>query len=372
MAKYNPANERIKYKYYELQREAKGLAESTIDGIAKALARFEDHTGREDFRRFGKDQAISFKEAMRREVTVAGGQPLSKSTIYSTLAALEAFFRWLAQQRGFRREIDPSDVEYFKMSRKDARIATARRERYAPSLDEVERLVAGMPTGSEVERRDQAVIAFLLLTGVRDGAAASLKLGDVVLDKRYVFQDARHVKTKNSKSIPTFFYPASDKVVGIVATWIAHLRQDRHFTDCDPLFPATSVTHDDGRRFAANGVANTHWKSGATICKIVADAAAAAGMAHFTPHALRTTWGVFGLGLNLSAEETKAFSQNFGHEHVDTTYTNYSPISISRQGEIMMALTKRTSTVKVEDVSASEDEKMLARLRDAGFEIVQK
>jgi hypothetical protein len=33
-----------------------------------------------------------------------------------------------------------------------------------------------MPAGTEIERRDRALIVFTILTGARDGATASLKL----------------------------------------------------------------------------------------------------------------------------------------------------------------------------------------------------
>jgi hypothetical protein len=33
-----------------------------------------------------------------------------------------------------------------------------------------------MPTETEIDRRDRAIIAFAILTGARDGAVASMKL----------------------------------------------------------------------------------------------------------------------------------------------------------------------------------------------------
>ena len=53
-----------------------------------------------------------------------------------------------------------------------------------------------MPDGTEIERRDKAMFALLLLTGARDGAAASLRLKHVDLVEDQIFQDAREVKTK--------------------------------------------------------------------------------------------------------------------------------------------------------------------------------
>lgn len=338
MTNYNAANERIKHTYYGIKSDAKGLAGPTIDGIAKAVARFEMHTELADFRTLSKEQAISFKVLMSQLRGVSSGEPLSKSTIFSTLRAVEAFFRWLAQQRGYRNRIDPNDVEYFTYSKKDARIATARRERHAPSLDEVNALLAGMPTDSEIQHRNKTLIAFIVLTGARDGAVASMRLGDVNLERRSVFQDARHVKTKNSKTFTSYFFPVGDEIEQIVREWIQYLRNERGFGDNHPIFPCTRVVQDANRQFIATGVGDTPWQSGATICTIVSSAAAAAGLKHFTPHALRTTLGVLGLKLCRTLEDWKAYSQNFGHDHLDTTLTNYSPINATRQGELMQQL----------------------------------
>lgn len=52
MTKHSAANERIKREYFAYLKEAKGRDEATIDGVAKALARFEESTKSRDFKRF--------------------------------------------------------------------------------------------------------------------------------------------------------------------------------------------------------------------------------------------------------------------------------------------------------------------------------
>lgn len=46
MTKHNAANERIKHEYFLYLAEAKGRDPATVDGVAKALARFEVSMGR--------------------------------------------------------------------------------------------------------------------------------------------------------------------------------------------------------------------------------------------------------------------------------------------------------------------------------------
>ena len=44
MRSHNPQNERIKRAYFTYLAEAKGFSEATLDGVAKALNRFETYT----------------------------------------------------------------------------------------------------------------------------------------------------------------------------------------------------------------------------------------------------------------------------------------------------------------------------------------
>ena len=56
-----------------------------------------------NFKAFRTEQAVAFKRHLAEQSNVRTGARLSKSTLYSTLAALKAFFLWLAGQPGYRR-----------------------------------------------------------------------------------------------------------------------------------------------------------------------------------------------------------------------------------------------------------------------------
>jgi len=65
-----------------------------------------------------------------------------------------------------------------------------------------------LPAGSDIERRDRAIIAFTLLSGARDSAIASMCLKHVDVGRRRISQDPRDgVQTKNAKTIITTFFP---------------------------------------------------------------------------------------------------------------------------------------------------------------------
>ena len=64
MKKHDAANERIKRQYFTYLAEALGHSEQTIDGVAKAIARFEEYTRYRDFKMFHIEQAKGLKHSL--------------------------------------------------------------------------------------------------------------------------------------------------------------------------------------------------------------------------------------------------------------------------------------------------------------------
>jgi len=71
MPTHNPNNERIKRRYFAYLKEAKRHSESTVDAVAKALARFETDTRHRDFNAFHFEQAIAFKKHLAEQKRAA-------------------------------------------------------------------------------------------------------------------------------------------------------------------------------------------------------------------------------------------------------------------------------------------------------------
>jgi integrase len=338
MTKHNPENERIKRQYFAYLKEAKQYSEQSLDVAAKALSRFEEYNRHRNFKTFHVEQAIAFKRYLAEQTSKRSGEKLSKATLHVTLKQLRAFFFWLAGQPGYKARLQYSDADYFNLSEKDARIATAQHERKAPTLEQVRRVIETMPDGSEIERRNRALVAFALLTGARDAAIASLKLKHVDLREGFVQQDAREVKTKFSKTFRTYFFPAGDGVREILAEWVRFLREEKLWGDDDPLFPATRVTLGKTRHFEAAGLETAHWSNATPIRTIFRAAFGRADLPYFNPHSLRKTLAKLGEQTCKSPEEFKAWSQNLGHEQVLTTLMSYGSVAVERQGEIIRGL----------------------------------
>ena len=145
MIKYNAENERIKRKYFAYLKEAMRNSEATVDAAAKALARFEAHTKHKDFKAFHFEQAVAFKRHLAEQKAQQSGERLSKATLHATLTQLKRFFQWLAWQPGYKSRLQYSDAEYFNLSDKDRRIATAQREKKAPTLQQIKHVISIMP-----------------------------------------------------------------------------------------------------------------------------------------------------------------------------------------------------------------------------------
>ena len=181
MTKNNPNNERIKRKYFIYLRNARQQSVQAVDGAASALARFENQTKHRDFKLFRSELAIAFKKHLAEQVSQMSGEKLSKATMYATLMSLKSFFQWLSRETGYKSRVHYSEADFFNMSAKDARVATTRRAKAFPTLEQVNRVISMMPDNTAIERRNRALIAFTLLTGARDGAIASMKLKHIDL-----------------------------------------------------------------------------------------------------------------------------------------------------------------------------------------------
>jgi integrase len=338
MTKHSPENERIKRRYFAYLKEAKRRGEPTVDAAARALHRFEEYTRYRDFKAFHTEQAIAFKRHLAEQRSARSGESLSKATLHATLTQLKRFFQWLAQQPGYRSRFQYSDAEYFNISEKDIRVATAKREQRAPTVEQIKHVLQTMPTKTEIERRNHALIAFTLLTGARDSAIATMKLKHVDLIEGCVCQDAREVKTKNSKTFTTYFFPVGEEIREIVADWMQFLREEKLWGNDDPLFPATRVALGASRQFEASGLEREHWSTASPIRTIFREAFNRAGLPYFNPHSFRNTLVRLGEERCKSPEEFKAWSQNLGHEHVLTTFLSYGAVASDRQGEILRGL----------------------------------
>jgi len=343
MTKHNAKNERIKRDFLRFLKESKGQDEASLDVAAMALSRFEKYTKHCDFKKFQLEQAIAFKHNLAEQKGKLSGKPLSKSTLNTTLRCLKGFFEWLAMQPGYKSAIVFTHASYFKLSKKDTSVANARRPRSSPTLEQIHHVIKVMPCHTDIERRNQAIIAFILLTGARDGSVASLKLKHVDIENNSVYLDAREVNTKFSKTFTTNFLPVGNDIREIFVNWLGFLRTELHWGEDDPLFPKTKLGQDKNQNFKAIGLDRSHWSSANAIRNIFKEAFTLADLPYFNPHGFRNTLTRLGLKKCRTIEDFKAWSQSVGHNDIMTTLKSYGEIPEDRQNELMNNLSRPKS-----------------------------
>jgi integrase/recombinase XerD len=364
MKKHNANNVRITRKYYIFLKEAKRQNEASIDSVAKAISRFDEYGKYRDFKAFHHQQAVAFKSHLTKQTNKVTGKLLSKATLHSTLQHLKNFFQWLAMQSGYKSRINYSDTEYFHLSEKDTRIATAKRKKPIPSIEQISHVLSNMPSKTDIEKRDRALIAFTLLTGARDSAIASLKIKHVNLVEDSLFQDAREVNTKFSKTFTTYFFPVGKQPLNIIREWLMHLKNELLFSPDEPLFPKTKVANNGDKRFQACGLLREHWQTAAAIRKIFKAAFTNADLPYFNPHSFRDTLVRQGEQLCQTPEEFKAWSQNLGHQGVLTTLYSYGEVQDYRQAELIKKLNepRKTQVLDMEAVIEATMKKMMNKV----------
>lgn len=361
MAKHSAANARIKREYFTYLKEAQRRDEGSIDAVAKALARFEEANAHKDFKTFHRAQAVAFKHKLDKQPAVRSGKPLSRATVNSTLAALRAFFIWLAGQPGYKSRLSYGDADYFNLAEKDVRIAKAARPKSFPSLAQVHHVIDAMPSGTAIELRNRALVAFALLTGARDGALASFRLKHVDLVQGRVDQDARDVNTKNSKTFSTWFFPVGGNALQILQDWCEYLRTVQLWGDEDPLFPPTQIGIGKDGGFAPVGLRrNECWQGAGSIRKIFHHAFTEAGLPYFNPHSFRNTLVQHGQRVCPTIEAFKAWSQNLGHERAMTTLTSYGTVEPHRQAELIRSM--GTAKLAAGNLTANVDPALVAQV----------
>lgn len=328
MIRRDPKNERIKRQYADFLKHADGKAEQTIRQVEKAIQRYEQFTGLADFGTFDQQTAKGFKADL-------ANRELSKATILSTVTALKRFFGWLACEPGYKSKISRNDIEFLSLAEKDIRAAKAPADRAIPTLEQVLHVIERMPSATPIEKRNRALIAFIAITGTRDGAVISLRLKHYDPARNLVIQYPSEVATKFSKRINAFLLPIDDRLKTIVLDWYAYLRTDLLFSNDDPMFPKTAMAHDHDDCFVPVGLSREFWANASPVREIFRKSFQQARLPSVTPHAFRHMLVQIAFQRKLSPAHMKAWSQILGHQGLLTTLTSYGTLPLEMQGQLI-------------------------------------
>jgi len=327
-------NLRVKRKYLVWMKEAKGLSEKSTDKAASSISTYEAFLAGRDFRAFNAELVRSFKRHLTSMKNKNTGANISQVTVNGVLRDLKAFFLFLADQPGYKSKLTHSEAAYFSTELKSERATRGGLWKPHPSPQQSRHVLAQMPANTVIQRRDRALLAFLFLTGSREGAAITIRLQHVDLKTGCVHFDGRSVDTKFGKSFTTSFFPFGGEAEDILSGWVGELQNQHLFGRSDTLFPKTKVGLGPERKFAAIGITREPWSGPSTAAKIFKKAFTDAGFPPFTPHLVRNMIMELANDFCRTPEEFKAWSQNIGHEDVLMSFRSYGSVATGRQMDL--------------------------------------
>lgn len=337
MKKIQVQNAIVKRKFYDYKKATKGYSESTMTAMIRAISLWEDFTHAEDFRNF---DPAKVKEFITHLLTKKN-PPLALNSCSHVLLYLRTFYEWLPMLDGYKRKIKLTDAEYFRLDRKMTKIAQYSNERPQPTQEMIVKAIDSVKIENELDRRDQALLAFAYLSGMRIKAIVTLPLRCVDPETLSVSQDpSMGVDTKFTKKIPTTLFAFDEKLVEIFRQWVKFLREEKLFGDNDPLFPSTLIEQQDSSFvYAATKLSKQFWRNTSSAREIFKRRFNEAGLDYFVPHSFRHAAIAKARSLAKTPEQMKAVSQNVGHENLATTY-DYAPMRPEQVAEQIKSLTK--------------------------------
>ncbi|MEO8581758.1 MAG: hypothetical protein ABI425_04280 [Patescibacteria group bacterium] len=165
-SKTKQKNEKVKRQYLHWMSQAQGFSDKSITAIEKALWKYEEFSGQEDYAQFSDKRAEQFKKFLKTNVNKRSDKTLGITSQYHHLRHVKNFFMWLSSQPGYKSRVSASDVMYLQLSKKERRQATSVQAQKYPTLQQVKALCQ-FEVHSEIDKRDRALIAFTALTGMR-------------------------------------------------------------------------------------------------------------------------------------------------------------------------------------------------------------
>lgn len=334
-------NEQAKRGFFEHLRGAKGFTEASVNDYADAIGQWQIFSENEDFATFDKSKAMAFCGWLVRRATKTPDGTLKPATRYHYLRRVKEFFLWLAGQPEYSQKLVRGEAEYLRISKKDMQIVLSGTTKAMPTLEEVQKVIGGIEPTTEIGMRDRALISFALITGCRISAIISLKMKSFEKTTHRIHQNpADGVRTKNSKTIITTFFPIGwDEPRRYFLEWYEYL-EGKGFAPDDPIFPATSSEISTKKAYSKDNISRSFWSDTGSARKIFEKRCENAGVRYYHPHSYRHLVVSLMSKMRLTEEEKRAISLTLGHENIGTTFGayGYGSMGVERAVEIVREL----------------------------------
>jgi len=351
MTKYCLENEKVKREFYK--RQAVKKQEKTIRQIAKAVEKYEEFIGYENFKLFNYKRAEKYVKYLRE-------QNLSLNTINSYLRHLRGFLEWLSFQTGYKSRINFSDIELLSLSNNELNSINKKIINDYPTFEQAKVIFSLINPVNEVDMRDKALFALAVLTGMRADSLMKVSIGTVNLEKMEILQK----NAKFGKDILTKIFNFDDEMQACFIEWYGYLKEIKLFGNTDPLFPKTKHKQtEENLSFVCNEIDSEYWQSYTSIHKIFKQRAINAGIPEFSPHKYRHLSVHLALQKCKDGQEIKAVSQHFGHEDVITTFQVYGNMKPYELSDILEKINNNNKTETPDDELIKLTQEIVSKVR---------
>ena len=324
--KFNPENERAKYKYRVHLRRALKRDEKTIIAALKHIREYEIFM---DFARFDK-----FNEHIAdKYISYLSKADLSLSFINDNIRNLRDFLRWLERQRGYKSKINYNHIDYLNLTTNQRNTAKASEYKKSYKIEQILTAIRAMHAKTDKDKRDRAIISLQALCALRVDELRAVKIKSIIEeDEQYfVYVSPKDMGVKFAKTRHAHFLPLPKEITDNVITWRDYLLSIG-FTANDPLFP--KIDNRFGKdNFLEKSVSRVGIKSNTTIRDIFKKAFTAIGLEYLRPHSFRHTWARF--AETQSPEFLNTVRQCLGHDSIDTTLSSYGQSSLADQRRVI-------------------------------------
>jgi|CXWL01.1.fsa_nt_gi integrase len=365
MARKRTTKHRIKFNYFQIERNSNSKSESTIRRAEAALVLLDDQLGDRPYQLFSKEDAIKIKQRLAKPSTNPDSDLVLNGSAFTTLRQIKAFLSWLSMLPGYR-VLAKGQINFLNPSERDLRAAKSPQYKRIPTISEVEEVLRTLPRSTLLERRDPALIALLSLIPVRDGAVIGLKMKHVTLDEKLVRFPADEVHTKFGKNLQCPFLPVGKEIERVFVDWVEE-RIELGASPDSPLFPRTKIGTNENQEFEEQGLSDEHWQSAGPVRKIVQGSFVRIGVNGIIPHRFRHMINIHLRGLGLSNEELTAIGTIYGHENVRYLMENYGAMPIDQSIDVVRKMyEKNYDQEEREDSIPTKDLEELIRKRKKG------
>jgi site-specific recombinase XerD len=274
---------------------------------------------------------------------------LCNTSIHATLNACRMFFTWAKEEHTERYGNIPSTwIDSLRLPRHLKNSELVREHEYYSFEDMIK--IAAFKPSSLMERRGQAAMVFMYLTGMRVGAFLTLPIECVNMSQLKVFQvPAMGVSTKFQKAALTTFLNIPEllkvarewdedvrKLYPAYQTWFAPIRTKRGKYG-EFYYPDTKASPYRSKELRREMI---------RICE-------KAGVTFLSAHKLRHGHAVYGIKHAQNIKELKAISQNMMHSSITITDSIYGNLTGDDFTETISGIgVKNNSAANEKDISS--------------------